>query len=72
MYTHKDKGILLFMDIGQHSPINIQQILVEQQSSQVIPGEKIEQISSDVQFLQEEMKNFCITQLLATQEKKDH
>ena len=66
------QGNITFADIGQHSPpnqtlerkldqmmemiTNTQQILVEQQSNQVIMGEKMEQISSDVQFLQEEMK----------------
>ena len=61
----------IFTDIGQHSPpnqtlerkldqmmemiTNTKQILVEQQSNQVIMGEKME-ISSNVHFLQEEMK----------------
>ena len=35
---------------------NTKQILVEQQSNQVIMGKKMEQISFDVHFLQEETK----------------
>ena len=78
------QGNITYTDIGQHSPpnqtverkldqmmemiTNTQQILIEQQSNQVIMGEKMEQISSDVQTLQKEMKE--LQQNTATETNK--
>ena len=72
VYPQGQGSGIAYTDVGQHylpnqtleikldqmmgMITNTQQIIVEQQSNQVIMGERMEQISSDVQSLQKEMK----------------